>query len=892
MAAVVHGCGSSSPRQHHGSNISCASLAHRSQHLPSTPMYASSNKMPKYTRSNASLNKHHHLYGVGVGSVDRGVGVCGNVGTLSNSLSLTTHQAQSFNSSLTPVTYLGVGGGSGAGDSGGGVGSGVGVSNSGGVHQHSYSVGQSAVTADSCRNYWGHPSLYRGGRHHNKRKSAVELLAETKPFFIKSDTVMERLHQSSYRAATIASAGKRGRSSMDGRDELSGVGRYKPPCYATELVDTHETRAEHRFSVPNTGVSSALHQSSRSSAYQHHHHHHDHHSHIGSSARHSAPSSSSLLQNKVRMLLAGGSTGETARERTNSGIGRNYRGDVLRKMDFTSKNSGRSGLGTKELTSVSFSIDDDTGIRLPPPSFLSPQSFDNIYSYGAENSSGDEPLVLTENYRPISPPAEYAAESNKNESRSRYNYQRSHSHSHEMSTNPNSQYNINSHKSLPDLHSQISRHSPHSEILSCCSRGNRSIKSAGESSLNRDSGGSSGHYTHRSEPCYRQQRDSIDRDMYAQASSKNCCLNTIPTPMEYRRDSGSSTQHSANSNGAGIGYASPSYLRSGIGDCVECRCKSGGGGGGGVVGSSGIGRFESDDYFFNFTTPEVPEAFQDDYTPPSPSVPHYDMDESRFSNIPSFQTMQLHQQQQLQARDQDQQQLFSTSVYSSGSLKSPKSSAAQSPGSAPSIEDISPPPIQFKRQRCIRFKSRNRISLPNAPSLPNSIAAQSAERVEPYQGEVERHTYFFPKCFSTDTYTSSGKNYVEPLTQSTSTVDLNGSKSSEREHSSSIVLDLPSADGNFEELEKFFDRLGLNDEMFHEIYSVPRRRKSVDTDSEGSSTVFFSDVSTVDSMRLPDSTETQPQTTQPYRPSEPPSIVERNARIIKWLCNCRKLQYV
>ncbi|XP_036335985.1 uncharacterized protein LOC118746257 [Rhagoletis pomonella] len=865
MAAVVHGCGGgSNSRQHHGGNISCAGLAHRSQRPPPpTPMYATTNKIPKYSRSNASIGKHHHLYSAGVGSIERGLGVCGNVSTLSNTLGLTSHQSQSFNTSLPPVTYLAAGGGSGA--AGGG----------GSLHQHSYSSGQGAASTDTCRNYWGHPSLYRGGRHHNKRKSAVELLAETKPFFIKSDTVMERLHQSSYRSATIASVGKRGRSSVNGRDEMS---RYKPPGYPSELVDTHDVRTEQRFSVP-TSSGGGMHQSSRSSSYQHHHHHHDHRAHISSSARHSASSSSSLLQSKVRMLLAGSSSVESARDRTSGAIGRSYRGDLLRKIDFTNKSSGRASLGGKELTSVSFSNDDDTAIRLPPPLFLSPQSFDNIYSYGAENSSGDEPLVLTENYRPISPPAEYAAESSKTEARSRYNYQRSHSHSHEMAADPNSQYNINSHKSLPDLHSQISRHSPHSEILSCCSRGNRSIKSAGESSLNRDSGGSSGHYTHRSEPCYRQQRDSIDREMYAQANTKNCCLNTIPTPMEYRRDSGSSTQHSANSNGAGVGYVSPSFLRSGIGDCTECRCKNG-------------VRFEADDYLFNFPTPEVPEAFQDDYTPPSPSVPHYEMDESRLSNIPSFQNLQLYQQQQSQSREQDQQQLFSTSVYSSGSVKSPKSPATQSPGSAPSIEDISPPPIQFKRQRCIRFKSRNRISLPNAPSLPNSIAAQSLERVEPYHGDMDQHAYFFPKGFSTDTYTSPGKIYVDPLSHSTTSlsVEQNDSQSNEREP---VMLDISGSNGNgFVELEKFFDRLGLNDEKFHEIYSVPRRRKSADTDSEGSSTVFFSDVSTVDSMRLPDSTETQPQTTQPYRPSEPPSIVERNARIIKWLCNCRKLQYV
>ncbi|KNC33043.1 hypothetical protein FF38_07163 [Lucilia cuprina] len=46
----------------------------------------------------------------------------------------------------------------------------------------------------------------------------------------------------------------------------------------------------------------------------------------------------------------------------------------------------------------------------------------------------------------------------------------------------------------------------------------------------------------------------------------------------------------------------------------------------------------------------------------------------------------------------------------------------QSPGSQPSIEDISPPPIQFKRQKCVRFKRHNRISLPVQPSAPSHSA--------------------------------------------------------------------------------------------------------------------------------------------------------------------------
>lgn len=114
----------------------------------------------------------------------------------------------------------------------------------------------------------------------------------------------------------------------------------------------------------------------------------------------------------------------------------------------------------------------------------------------------------------------------------------------------------------------MSRHSPHSEALSCCSRGNRSNKSG--SSFNRDSGGSSGHYTHQSEPapCCNQPPDAIQG--------------------EFRRDSGSSTQHSGNSYFA---YGIPP-----LGFDVAEKADE-----------------EEADCLLNFTTAEVPEAFQDDY---------------------------------------------------------------------------------------------------------------------------------------------------------------------------------------------------------------------------------------------------------------------------------------
>lgn len=43
------------------------------------------------------------------------------------------------------------------------------------------------------------PPSVRRHHHHNKRKSAVELLAESKPFYVKSETVLERQQQFNYR---------------------------------------------------------------------------------------------------------------------------------------------------------------------------------------------------------------------------------------------------------------------------------------------------------------------------------------------------------------------------------------------------------------------------------------------------------------------------------------------------------------------------------------------------------------------------------------------------------------------------------------------------------------------------------------------------------------------
>ncbi|XP_030380262.1 uncharacterized protein LOC115628339 [Scaptodrosophila lebanonensis] len=815
MAALVHGCSSPRQRSSFKSDVlvggNGGSSASPNAHHSSTPaMYTT---MPKYSR------------------------------TASQTLYATTQQIFGNGGAVADNQYNGP----------------LYMSTTGAMssipQQRPLSASALPESSAACRNYWSHqqhPSaamLYHtSGRHYNKRKSAVELLAESKPFYIKSDAIFERLQQTSgYRTVgtgtTTNSVGvKRGRRPEDGH--------YNP---------TYEEIEDRRFMTMMGSSTAAGNRSAsqipqqQSQQYMHHHHHHHHGRHHGQqhathSNRHSATAAvnNNLLQHKLRMLL-----GSEANKERQCGANTAAPG-AGRRHDLNDANA--------ELLPAEYD-DDGSPMRIPPPLYMPTHSFaNNSYNYPSEpNSGGEEPLVLTENYRPISPPAEYAAKSGQpHNERYRYNYQRSYSHSHEVADTDErapytgGDYNINSHKSLPDLHTQISRHSPHSEILSCCSRGNRSIKSAGESSINRDSGGSSGHYTHRSEPCYKRQREVIERDPNASSTIKNCCNLVAAT----RRDSGSSTQHSANSY---CGYVTPAdypplHIRNA--DCLDCRCKP-------DPGPMGYDSNAAADYLLNFTpTPEVPEAFQDDYTPtpPSPS-PRLKTQTPRYSSSSS---QQLH-----------------TSSQGYTSINHSQSSLVQSPGSAPSVDDISPPPIQFKRQRCIRFKNRNRLPAQPRTSPINNVdcmgGSAGTAASAGYKRSTEHENVFFPKGFATDGYTTT--------TPSQSHVPLSA-------HTSDHAMDVEreALNASISELEKFFDRLGLNDEAFHEIYSQPRRTRSTENDSDDSSTVFFSDVSTVDSMRLPDSTETQPQTTQPYRPSEPPSIVERNARIIKWLCNCKKMQ--
>lgn len=147
-------------------------------------------------------------------------------------------------------------------------------------------------------------------------------------------------------------------------------------------------------------------------------------------------------------------------------------------------------------------------------------------------------------------------------------------------------------------------------------------------------------------------------------------------------------------------------------------------------------------------------------------------------------------------------------------------------------EEVTSPLGTFKRQRCLRYKQRH----------PRPILRSKSDISDRYRRN-DGHSSSSAPC--------------------------------EGEESPS------STDDSVQRLHRFFETLGLEDHTFDTIVTEPALE----------SPIFFSDASTVDSNQLAqDYTVNGPPQKQVYRNMEPPSIVERNARIIKWLCNCRKIQ--
>uniref|UniRef100_A0A1B0CQK7 Centrosome-associated FAM110 C-terminal domain-containing protein n=1 Tax=Lutzomyia longipalpis TaxID=7200 RepID=A0A1B0CQK7_LUTLO len=580
-----------------------------------------------------------------------------------------------------------------------------------------------------------HSFAYGSGQRHAKRKSAVELLAESKPLYVKSDCVLDR-DQQLFRGTAPSAMRK-----------CHGVYAMENPFTAHFVPSPPDMLSPSRTLTQQTQV-----QQSRHGVHQ-----------PPRASRRSASAmaiNSDLLQTKLRKLLNTSESKEMLSDAAMLNPNLDGKYNPVYGYPLSSKITQE---GEPEVVPAHAAQSLSLNIHAMPKessvffssAFLSPQSLppqpvsddDDIYRF-------DDTLILTDDYRAISPPAEYAEEHamERNAPTPRY-YQRSFSHSQAVSSgNYSPSFNINSHKSLPDLNLQIMqtlRMHNFAVIAPGMIRGNRSNKSG--SSLNRDSGGSSGHYTHQSEPA-------------------PCCNQPLEVVQgEFRRDSGSSTQHSGNSYFA-YGIPPLGY------DCAMAE--------------------KTDEELLNFTTAEVPEAFQDDY------------DEDRKIDERYFDEVRPSARQT--ARYFEEKARESAGAY-----------GAADP-------DISPPGLGvFKRQKCLRLKQRGRTPEDRRPILRS-------------KSDI------------------SDKRYRPEMFQ----------------------------------LERFFDRLGLNDKSYEELVSTKSATSGTgysDKDSDQSSVVFFSDVSTVDSTRLPDSTETG-QASGPYRSTEPPSIVERNARIIKWLCNCRRVQ--
>lgn len=576
-----------------------------------------------------------------------------------------------------------------------------------------------------------------------------------------------------------------------------------------------------------------------------------------SANRRSVSSGSDLLQTKLRRLL------NTEKEALVSSD------DMLVPPPPKNYQQHRSPKNYQQQLSVHPEPQSDVNVFFPS-AFLSPQSLpphpsddlDVLYSYSIDDD--DEFLE-----RPITPPEQYATNAPPRKEKikkdkQRYDYQRSHSQTmaaDEYRPKPSGRNrkdpylndasnNINSHKSLPDLHTQISRHSPHSEALSSGSRGNRSNRS-GSSGFNRDrdSGGSSGHFTHRSEPCCKQMEKIIMTQQQQQSSPNK------PTQMQqdYRRDSGSSTQHSGNSY-----YAHQQQFRY---DCIECRAK-----------------MRETDTVFNFNFPvEVPEAFQDGYQESSDTLRNTYYNQQTTTSV-----------------------IRSPSPTSSQDVISPSSQKIE-------LSPLSPPLGTFKRQKCLRFKNFRYSNGSNvaqtSTSQPNSLQIQASDD--------DRRPILRSKSDISDRYwnrmlqqqdmsvKSRRERYQQTVSESFGSNGSGSASSGEK---------LSKSDSMYE-LEQFFDQLGLDDKSYTETIVQARRKHqrsasatvpdstySDTDDTDHSSVVFFSDCSTIDSNRIiadsgPTSSDQKNiQAGQMYRPSEPPSIVERNARIIKWLCNCKKSQ--
>ncbi|XP_046973486.1 uncharacterized protein LOC124540099 isoform X3 [Vanessa cardui] len=639
-----------------------------------------------------------------------------------------------------------------------------------------------------------------------KRKSAVELLAETKAFYVKSETVLDRKQELPLRVSSgLSQAIAAGGCHLVSSGTLNNDACCNP--YATTRIASARRAVSAGEGLQNTLRRLLEHSDSRENVY-------------------SPAYVSQKMFSEARRLKDSYPDREVSRSQHTSGT-----------FSGTSS-SGTSGSKHKEDKNRPLSFGDARVFF--PESFVIPRQrpsevvIKNTYSIPSPQSSPHVPDDVSrsgEHIGAISPPAEYALSAPR--------YIRSNSHS-QPSAREDDSTNINSHKSLPDLHAQAHgypehvnvvvgtesigrsprrrRHSAHHRTASCSSKGTRSNHSSmmsscdafsehpspGEenyqsynsrcgSSFARDSGGSSGHYTQRSAPPHARDHAHHERGRgYTWQANNGSALEQcyVSAPPQFQDGAPSPPPYAPHAPPARVGIhfqasAPPPQFQ------------------------DEPPLYDYGDYDCTYKTPlKCLNVSRKEYTNTREYTRYHEPSTELISKQPQYQEVRM------RPRMDDMQEYVNTAQICPP-------------------EEVTSPLGTFKRQRCLRYKQRRpRPILRSKSDISDRRADGRSPSSAPCEGEDSP--------------------------------------------------DSPS--GESVRLQQFFDYLGMDSRQYDAFIR----------DGDDDSPVFFSSASTVDSNQIAAAADYTVQgpgiQKQIYRNTEPPSVVERNARIIKWLCQCRKAQ--
>ncbi|RVE51802.1 hypothetical protein evm_003605 [Chilo suppressalis] len=663
-----------------------------------------------------------------------------------------------------------------------------------------------------------------------KRKSAVELLAESKAFYVKSETVLDRKQELPLRMSTGLS-----QAIAAGGCHLVSSGALNSDACCNPYATTRSMGSTRRAVSAGEGLQNTLrrlleHSDSRENVYS------------PAYATHKLYAESRRLKDSYperefnpRSQHTSGTFSGTSSSGTS--------GSKAHKSDPEKMSRPLSFGDARVFFPESFVIPRQRASEVVIKSGFSIPSSQS----SPENIELPEPVMSgsgspADQLGAISPPAQYA--------HSAPRYIRSNSHSQPSVREEDGCININSHKSLPDLHAQARgytehtttvptetigsigrsprrrRHSNHQRTASCSSKGTRSNHSSlmssceafsehpspGEenyqsynsrcgSSFARDSGGSSGHYTQRSAPPHARRRTDSGSSTQHEHSRYNAYYGGGGESLECYVSAPPQFQDGAPSPPPHPPAPYPPQARVGIH----------------FQASAPPPQFQDEpvydygDYECTYKTPlKCLNVGRKDYANTKEYTRYHEPSMELVSKQPQY------QEPRLRPRLDDTQEYVNTAQICP-------------------TEEVTSPLGTFKRQRCLRYKQRR----------PRPILRSKSDISDRYRrAEVS----------STVSATCDGD---QSATDSRSEESLR--------------------------LQQFFEHLGLEPRQFDAIVRHP----------PADSPVFFSSASSIDSNHPPTADYTVQGPGAPkqiYRNTEPPSVVERNARIIKWLCQCRKTQ--